>query len=162
MNLGDWVSSGIASLALGIAVVGLVYASRSAAAAQESAQAGKRSAAAAEDSAAYGSRSAEAAERSAAAAEALVPAAPPPVRWRFEPGPKSLHVLRNVGEQPATHVIVTGLPEDAAGLVRYTPPERVDPMGAVEVTIMRVSGPTVRSLEVRCAEVPQPAIVAVT
>jgi len=161
MDVGDWLSSGIALLALAVAVTGLLYARRSAAAAEVSARAGQRSAAA-ELAASHGSRSAEAAERSADAAEAMVPAVPPPVRWRFERGPKSLHVLRNVGEEPATSVSVVGLPRDAAALVQCAPPERVSPMESVGVMIMRVSGPTVRSLEVRCAEAVEPTIVAVT
>ena len=140
----DWVSSALAALAVVVAAAGLSYARRSARAADRSATEAARSANAAE-------RQAEASERQAAAAEAMttVAAAPPaPVTWKATSVDKITYRLRNIGVEPATDVRVTGLPPDAAWLVRFADGGTVPAGRSVDVTVLSVDGAAVDALEV--------------
>ncbi|MCA2211930.1 hypothetical protein [Jidongwangia harbinensis] len=146
MEPKDWVSSGLAALALVVAVAGLSVAARSARAADRSATEAARSADAAE-------RQAEASERQAAAAEAgIAPSGtaeePPPVRWTLTRVGKIAYRLRNIGRAKATGVRVAGLPADAAWLVRFTGGADVAAGHSVDVTVLSVMGTAVVALEV--------------
>jgi hypothetical protein len=143
----DWVSSGLAALALLVSAAGLWFAGRSVRAANRSATEAARSANAAE-------RQAEAAERQARAAEAMTsadlriaPGPAPAVAWTLTRVGKTSYRLRNIGTEPAVRVRVAGLPADAGWLVRFA---GADVMAghAADVTVLQVWGTAVDVLEV--------------
>src|ERR1700730_2654433 len=89
VDASDWATSVIAVLALAVAGWSLFCSKRSVEVAE---------------------RAAIAFERSAVAADALVPAPPPPVAWRLDWESNDGYNLRNAGLKPATGVKIEGLP----------------------------------------------------